>query len=165
MSKAAAAAYLQRLRELRGLSRAHVARLVGTSEMTIYRIESEAQEPKADALMAFLDVISGDVYDIYQLLRATDAPREDGERRADERAKNTLAAQAHERPKPIRKPQHPDSDLAQEIADLRRRITDLEDRLGQQTQPVDDSQHHHKPDESPSQSVPEKPTDAGLDPA
>jgi transcriptional regulator with XRE-family HTH domain len=131
MSKAAAAAYLQRLRELRGLSRAYVARLVGTSEMTIYRIENEAQEPKADTLMAFLDVISGDVYDIYQLIRATDAPREDGERRADERAKNTLAAQeAHE----IRKPQHPDSDLAQEIADLRRRVTNLEDRLGQPSQ-------------------------------
>jgi DNA-binding XRE family transcriptional regulator len=84
MGKIAASGYLQRLRELRGISRAYVAKVAGTSEQNIFRIEVESQEPRAELLASFILAIKGDIVDVYELLISSDASREDGERRAEE---------------------------------------------------------------------------------
>ncbi len=119
--RAAAAAYLQHLREQRGLSRAAVARLIGATEMSIYRIETEAVEPKAELLMQFVDAIGADIYDIYELLLIKGMQREDGIQRAMQRA----AAQ------PNYIPLQGTPSLADEVADLRDRVTALEHQLCQ----------------------------------
>jgi DNA-binding XRE family transcriptional regulator len=84
MGKIAASGYLQRLRELRGISRSYVAKVAGTSEQNIFRIEVESQEPRAELLASFILAIKGDIVDVYELLISSDASREDGERRAEE---------------------------------------------------------------------------------
>ncbi|NJK79529.1 MAG: hypothetical protein HC876_20250 [Chloroflexaceae bacterium] len=68
MGKLAVSGYLQRLRELQGISRAVVARFAETSEQNIFCIEVEAQEPRAELLAAFIMAIKGDVVDVYELL-------------------------------------------------------------------------------------------------
>ncbi|NJL57267.1 helix-turn-helix transcriptional regulator [bacterium] len=121
MSKAAAAAYLQHLREQRGMSRAAVARVIGATEMTIYRIETEAQEPKAELLMQLVDAIGGDIYDVYELLLLKGMQREDGIRRAMQRA----GAQSDYAPL------QGTPSLAEELSELRDRVKTMEYHLKQ----------------------------------
>jgi len=150
MSKAAAAAYLQHLREQRGMSRVAVARVIGATEMTIYRIETEAQEPKAELLMQLVDAIGGDIYDIYELLLIKGMQREDGIQRAMQRA----AAQ------PDYAPLQGTPSLADELSDLRDRVKTVEHHLKQILQASQKSQA------TKTETLPLEGTDLrGADPA
>lgn len=84
MPMEAAAGYLRGLREGRRLSRARVAAAVRVSEMSIWRIEEERQQPRAELLASFVSVIQGDIHDVYTLLLDHNATFQDGQRRAEE---------------------------------------------------------------------------------
>jgi transcriptional regulator with XRE-family HTH domain len=81
MGMVAASAYLQTLREGRKVSRAKLAAQLGVSEMSIWRIEEEGQEPKAEFFMALVKALGGDPNHLLRLL-TEDATQEEGERLA-----------------------------------------------------------------------------------
>lgn len=136
MGKIAASGYLQRLRELRGISRAYVAKIAGTSEQNIFRIEVEAQEPRAELLAAFTLAIEGDAIDVYELLVTKDATREDGEQRAEEWFQESELETKERAPiseEPGGQSQHATSRerhaKTKEVSELRRLVDHIVDRL------------------------------------
>lgn len=80
----AVAGYLQKRRELCGLSRAQLAARLSVNESSIYRIETGKREPSAAMLIGMLDVAQGSFDHIKRLLRDKHATREDGMRLAHE---------------------------------------------------------------------------------
>ncbi|HEU4322052.1 MAG TPA: helix-turn-helix transcriptional regulator [Roseiflexaceae bacterium] len=80
----AAASYLRTIREARRLSRARVAAIMDVSEMSIWRIEEDRQEPRAERLASFVSAIQGDIRDVYELLVDRHATPDDGRHRAEE---------------------------------------------------------------------------------
>ncbi len=80
----AAASYLRTIREARRLSRARVAAIMDVSEMSIWRIEEDRQEPRAERLASFVSAIQGDIRDVYDLLVDRHATPDDGRHRAEE---------------------------------------------------------------------------------
>lgn len=80
----AAASYLRTIREARRLSRARVAAIMDVSEMSIWRIEEDRQEPRAERLASFVLAIQGDIRDVYDLLVDRQATPDDGRQRAEE---------------------------------------------------------------------------------
>ena len=127
----AAAGYLRGLREGRRLSRARVAAAVRVSEMSIWRIEEERQQPRAELLASFVSVIQGDIHDVYTLLLDRNATFQDGQRRAEEllRREGQIALRdtsplSGPRTKPAENgsaPQQPEDDLLVEIEQELRR--------------------------------------------
>ena len=55
------------------MSRARLAAQLGVSEMSLYRIEEQNQEPKAELLMAIVHVLKGNADHVYHLLTKDDA--------------------------------------------------------------------------------------------
>lgn len=127
----AAAGYLRGLREGRRLSRARVAAAVRVSEMSIWRIEEERQQPRAELLASFVSVIQGDIHDVYTLLLDRNATFQDGQRRAEEllRREGQIALRdtsplSSPRSRPAENgsaPQQPEDDLLIEIEEELRR--------------------------------------------
>lgn len=79
----AVATYFRVLREGRSYTRAKLAAELGVSEMTIWRLEEEGQEPKAAFLTGLIRTLQARWQDIEHLFRA-DATPEDGHRLAQE---------------------------------------------------------------------------------
>jgi transcriptional regulator with XRE-family HTH domain len=77
----AAAAYFQTLREQQGLSRARLALQLDITEMSLYRIEEQGQEPKAELLMKLVRALGANIDHVYNLF-ADDATPADGRRLA-----------------------------------------------------------------------------------
>jgi transcriptional regulator with XRE-family HTH domain len=79
-------AYLRRLRELRGMSRARVVQTIGTnaSENQIMRIEAGEIDTRATMLMFFLKAVQGNVHHAAELVLNSNATEEDGRRLAEE---------------------------------------------------------------------------------
>lgn len=70
----AVGAYLQTLREGRGLSRPWVAERAGTNGTNIYRIETLGQEPRPRMLIGFVRAVQGSFDDIDELLEDDNLP-------------------------------------------------------------------------------------------
>lgn len=79
----AASAYFRVLREHHGLSRAKLAGELDVSEMNIWRLEEEAQEPKAELLTALVRRLKARWEDVEALLANPLATAADGRQRAD----------------------------------------------------------------------------------
>jgi DNA-binding XRE family transcriptional regulator len=156
MGRVAASGYLQRIRELHNLSRAQVAAKVGVTEQSIYRIESMAQEPKAEILMTLISAVYADVRDVYELMLAKDATREDGEQRAEK----AFAAKQHR----LEQDEMRES-IEQQLADIRLRLSLLEGRGAHHSQTPDRSLANETFDSSQPEVAPAKSQDVGLDPA
>ncbi len=60
--------YLKACREARKLTRARLAALLQTSEVTIWRIETNQQEPSGALLVAFINVVGADFEHIRHLV-------------------------------------------------------------------------------------------------
>lgn len=65
------AGYLMTLRQSKRLSRAKLAERVGTTEMSILRIETQGQEPSGSLLVRLIDALGGS-WDIVTRLIADD---------------------------------------------------------------------------------------------
>ncbi|GAB4196519.1 MAG: hypothetical protein OHK0022_14100 [Roseiflexaceae bacterium] len=52
--------------------------------MSIWRIEEDRQEPRAERLASFVSAIQGDIRDVYELLVDRNATPDDGRHRAEE---------------------------------------------------------------------------------
>lgn len=65
------ASYLTTLRASQGMSRARLAEAVGTTEMTILRIERHGQEPSGGLLVRLIDTLHGS-WDVVTRLINTD---------------------------------------------------------------------------------------------
>lgn len=72
------ATYLQGLRNERRMSRARLAELVGTTEMSILRIETKGQEPSASLLVRMVGALGASWEMVSRLVEAPDANDEDG---------------------------------------------------------------------------------------
>jgi transcriptional regulator with XRE-family HTH domain len=126
MGKLAAAGYLQRFRELRGISRAAVARSAGTSDQNIFRIEVDGQEPRAEMLALFVHAIDADIVDVYDLLLIPDASRAEGEHRAEERFRVVQRAAAGFQSHTPLSTRSLSVAAADDLTDLRQRLTHVE---------------------------------------
>ena len=62
-------AYVLHLRTARGLSRAKLAEMVGSTEMNLLRVEKQGQEPSAGLLIRLITTLSGS-WDIVSSLEA-----------------------------------------------------------------------------------------------
>lgn len=78
MSLKAAGAYLQRLRENKGLSRAEIAKLTQTSASQIFRIEEGKGESRASLVAGFTRAVNGGAEDVFSLLLNPHATADDG---------------------------------------------------------------------------------------
>jgi transcriptional regulator with XRE-family HTH domain len=67
------ATYLTTLRASHGFSRARLADLVGTTEMTILRIERHGQEPGGGLLVRLIDTLGGSWDVVTRLIKADDS--------------------------------------------------------------------------------------------
>jgi transcriptional regulator with XRE-family HTH domain len=121
MSMDSVAAYLRTLRERQKISRAQIVGHTGASEQSIWRIETNDQEPKAELLVAFVDAVNGDIRHVYELLREKSSTAEDGMRLAEQRLKY-LVARGNELPK------GEESDVVN-TSSLVKKATKLVDRL------------------------------------
>lgn len=81
----AVGAYLQTLREGRGLSRVWVAEQAGTNDTSIYRVEQRGQESKPKILIPLVRAVRGSFDDIGELLKDDDLPIEEGVKLAEVR--------------------------------------------------------------------------------
>lgn len=79
----AAAAYLRAMRDHAGFSRGKLAAELGVSEMSIWRIEEDGQEPKAELFTRFVSTVRARWEDIEALMANPAATEEDGRRLAD----------------------------------------------------------------------------------
>lgn len=79
----AASTYFRVLRDSRGLSRAKLASVLDVSEMTIWRLEEEGQEPKAELLTGLVRTLKARWEDVEALLVNPLATAADGQQRAD----------------------------------------------------------------------------------
>ncbi len=68
MAWSAVGPYLKTCREARKLTRARLAALLQTSEVTIWRIETNQQEPSGALLVAFINVVGADFDHIRHLV-------------------------------------------------------------------------------------------------
>lgn len=66
------ASYLTTLRAAKGFSRARLAEIVGTTEMTVLRIEKHGQEPGGGLLVRLIDALGGSWDIVSRLVRADD---------------------------------------------------------------------------------------------
>lgn len=71
-------AYFRTLREKQGITRAWVAEQAGTSETSLYRIESGKQKPGLELMLGIIDAVRGSVADVRALLLNSDAKEEQG---------------------------------------------------------------------------------------
>jgi transcriptional regulator with XRE-family HTH domain len=78
MSMTAVASYLRALREGRAMSRARLAALLDTSEVTIWRIEHAHQEPSGSLLVGFVRAVRGSTEQVADLMLDKEATEEDG---------------------------------------------------------------------------------------
>lgn len=76
-------AYFRTLRERQGITRAWVAEKAGTSETSLYRIESGIQKPGLEIMLGIIDAVRGSVGDVRDLLRDDNAKEPEGVRRAE----------------------------------------------------------------------------------
>ncbi|GAB4197776.1 MAG: hypothetical protein OHK0022_16340 [Roseiflexaceae bacterium] len=76
------AAYLRRLRERQKISRAKLAATVSTTENTIWRVETNLQEPGGVMLLDIVHALGGNWQDLYELVH-NKASNEEGIARAD----------------------------------------------------------------------------------
>lgn len=65
--------YLTTLRAAKGLSRARLADMVGTTEMSILRIEKQGQEPGGPLLVRLIEVLNGSWDVVTRLVKADDS--------------------------------------------------------------------------------------------
>src|SRR5688572_2207965 len=95
MGMKAVGAYLQTLREGRGLSRVWVAEQAGTNDTSIYRVEQRGQEAGPKILIGFVRAVNGSFDDIDELLRDDDLPVDVGVQFAQRRlsVEQTIARQ------------------------------------------------------------------------
>lgn len=84
--------YLQVLREAAGLSRARVAADLGTTENTLWRIESGRQEPASTMLAGIVRAVGGDWPDVEALLLDGDADEATARRLAARRLSGATEA-------------------------------------------------------------------------
>jgi transcriptional regulator with XRE-family HTH domain len=96
MSLAAAGAYLQLLRERRGLSRADVASAAGTNEAQVIRIEKGEIDTRGSLLLRMVQAVRGRAEDVLKLVTDASATAEDG-RRAAENALRPMEPSAEEK--------------------------------------------------------------------
>ncbi|HEU4321508.1 MAG TPA: helix-turn-helix transcriptional regulator [Roseiflexaceae bacterium] len=82
MGMSAVAAYLQRLREGRGLSRAELARQADVTTMVVWRLEVKHGSLQASSLAALAIVLSADIAILHELLLNPTATPDDGQRAA-----------------------------------------------------------------------------------
>lgn len=80
----AVGAYLQRLRQKKEMSRIQLATLVGTTETSLWRIESGKQEPRGPLLFALVQAVDGRIEDVQQLLFDDTATRDDADQLANQ---------------------------------------------------------------------------------
>jgi transcriptional regulator with XRE-family HTH domain len=66
------ATYLTTLRAAKGYSRSRLAELVGTTEMSILRIEKQGQEPGGPLLVRLIEVLGGSWDVVTRLVKADD---------------------------------------------------------------------------------------------
>lgn len=85
MGVEAVGAYFFTLREMSRprVTRETLADMVGTSDVTIGRIERGEQEPKAALLARLVQALQGNIQHVYDLLLKPDATEEDGKRIAE----------------------------------------------------------------------------------
>lgn len=76
-------AYFRTLREKQGITRAWVAEQAGTTETSLYRIESGSQKPGLEIMLGIIQAVRGSVADVRELLRDKDAKEDEGRRRAE----------------------------------------------------------------------------------
>jgi transcriptional regulator with XRE-family HTH domain len=84
MGMVAIAAYVRQLRDAQGISREHLADMVGTSGNNIWRIEEKGQEPRGGLLLLIVQALKGSLDDTALLLRE-DASEEHARHLARER--------------------------------------------------------------------------------
>lgn len=84
MSLTAAGAYLQLMRERRGLSRADVASAAGTNEAQVIRIEKGEIDTRGSLLLRMVQAVRGRAEDVLKLVTDVGATAEDGRRIAEE---------------------------------------------------------------------------------
>jgi transcriptional regulator with XRE-family HTH domain len=103
MNIEAVGAYIQRLRQKKDMSRIHLAKLVDTTETSLWRIESGKQEPRGPLLFALVQAVEGRIEDVQQLMFDDTATRDDAERLANEcfGRNNPLAKGSQEGQSPV----------------------------------------------------------------
>src|SRR5512145_307823 len=84
MGMEAAASYLRKIRESRKISRGRLAAQLDVSEMSIWRIEEEGQEPRAVLFMSLVRTLGASWDDLMALIADAKASREDGRNRAEQ---------------------------------------------------------------------------------
>ena len=84
MSMNALGAYFGNLRIHHGLSRASLAAQLGVSEMSIWRIEKEGQEPRTELLVSLVRVLNAKWHHIEQLASDPDCNEETAQKLATE---------------------------------------------------------------------------------
>ena len=78
--------YLRVLREKQKLSQGDIARVAGVESKQVYRWERGESEPPASGLMAFVELVQGNIEDVQRLISSKDA---------DERLARQLAEEWH----------------------------------------------------------------------
>jgi transcriptional regulator with XRE-family HTH domain len=84
MNIEAVGAYLQRLRQKKEMSRIQLATLVGTTETSLWRIESGKQEPRGPLLFALVNAVGGRIEDVQKLLLDETATKDDADQLANQ---------------------------------------------------------------------------------
>lgn len=84
MGMEAVGSYLQALRDKRHISRARMADDIGTTENTLWRIESGRQEPGLSLLARMVVYVQGSIDEVVRLASRTDAGIEDGKKAAQQ---------------------------------------------------------------------------------
>lgn len=79
----AVGSYIQTLRDKQSVSRARMAEEIGTTENTLWRIESGRQEPGISLLARILQYVQGSLQEVTNLAAKADATAEDGRRAAE----------------------------------------------------------------------------------
>lgn len=81
----AVGAYLETLREARGLSRVWVAEKAGTNDTSVYRVERRGQAAGPKILIGIVRAVRGSFDDVDELLREDDTPETVGRHLAEVR--------------------------------------------------------------------------------
>lgn len=80
----AVGAYLGRLREAKRWSRVKAAKLLDTNDVQLGRIEKGEIDTRSSFLFAFLDLVGGDINQVYALMRNANAKAAQGTEAAEE---------------------------------------------------------------------------------
>ncbi len=97
MSTNAVGVYLQTLRDQLHLTRAKMAEEIGTTQNSIWRIESGRQEPGAWLLARIVQRVHGSLEDVLRLAVDATATIEDGRRAAEVAARPRFALTERQR--------------------------------------------------------------------